>query len=252
MLLLTVLLVTPVFALEVPALKGRVNDYGNILKKQEIVNLENRLAQYESETTNQIVILTIPSLQGQPIEDFSIKVGDAWKIGQKNKDNGVIWVICPQDRNRKIEVGKGLQGKLTDLVAGRILRETKTYFRSRNYYDGINVGLDKIMAAVDGEFKAEKPESNIPVKAQSGGMSLLYLLLAISGVIVFIALLGAFFGGGNGRRRGGHYGSGGFFDGGSFFGGGDSGGGPSGGGGSFDGGGASDGGGGGCGGCGGG
>lgn len=155
-LILLPFLASRALALDVPQLKGHVNDYANILKAQERESLENMLTQYESETSNQIVILTISSLDGEVLEEYSIKVAEKWKIGQKSKDNGVIWLISKNDHKQRLEVGYGLEGKLTDLLAGRILDlEVRPLFKKSEYYAGITQGLDSVKLAIKDEYKGE-------------------------------------------------------------------------------------------------
>ena len=109
------------YALDVPQLKGYVNDYANMISPQAAAQLENELKAFERSDSTQIVILTVPSLEGEVLEEYGIKVAEAWKIGWKGKDNGVISLVAKQDRKMRIEVGSGLEGKLTDLTAGRIV-----------------------------------------------------------------------------------------------------------------------------------
>src|SRR5512134_19363 len=84
--------------LDVPQLSGRVNDYGNMISPQARTELEAELESFERTDSTQVVVLTVPSLEGDTIEDFSIRVGDAWKIGQKGKDNGVLFIVAKADR----------------------------------------------------------------------------------------------------------------------------------------------------------
>ncbi|TRZ51770.1 TPM domain-containing protein, partial [bacterium] len=109
-------------ALDVPQLKGRVNDYASMLSPETAQKLDAALSAIEKSDSTQIVVLTIPSLEGEVIEEFSIKVAEAWKIGQKNLDNGAILLVSKNDRKLRIETGRGLEGKLTDLISGRIIR----------------------------------------------------------------------------------------------------------------------------------
>jgi len=129
LILLILLPASQASGLNVPALKGRVNDYADMLSPGETAELQAKLEQHEKETSNQIVILTVPSLEGEVLEDFSIRVADKWKIGQKGKDNGVIILIARDEKKIRIEVGRGLEGVLTDLLSGRIIEEMKTPFR---------------------------------------------------------------------------------------------------------------------------
>ena len=109
--------------------------------------------------STQIVVLTIPSLQGDDIDQFTIRVADQWKIGQKGSDNGVLLVLAQAERKVRIEVGMGLQGVLPDITAGRIIRDVmRPHLKSGNFDHGIDAGVDGIIAATKGEFKAP-PES---------------------------------------------------------------------------------------------
>lgn len=140
--------------LDVPRLSGRVNDYGSMISPQARVELEAELADFERTDSTQVVVLTVPSLEGDAIEDFSIRVGDAWKIGQKGKDNGVLFIVAKADRKMRIEVGTGLQGTLTDLLAGRIIDTVvKPRFRENRFDEGFLEGARAIIAATRGEFK---------------------------------------------------------------------------------------------------
>src|SRR5215510_10333393 len=121
-------------ALDVPPLRGRVNDYAGLIPTDKARALEERLASFEAETGHQIAVLTIPSLEGDSLEDFSIRVADAWKIGKKGFDNGAILLIARDDRRLRIEVGYGLEGVMPDAIASRIIREVITpRFRSGDF-----------------------------------------------------------------------------------------------------------------------
>ena len=147
-------------AIDVPALSGRVNDYGAMISPSVKAELETRLQQFETAESTQIVILTIPSLQGEPVENFSIRVAEAWKIGHKGSDNGVLLIVSRDDHKVRIEVGYGLEGSLTDLLAGRIVRdEIAPAFKANQFDAGFTQGVSSIIAAVHGEYKA-KPQQN--------------------------------------------------------------------------------------------
>src|SRR4030042_1728537 len=108
-------------ALEVPKLQGYVNDYAGMISPPAKSKIEEKLRAFEQSDSIQIVILTVPSLEGENIEEFGIKVGEAWKIGKKGKDNGILFIVSKQERKIRIEGGYGLEGNLTDLIAGRII-----------------------------------------------------------------------------------------------------------------------------------
>jgi len=216
---------------EVPQLPNWANDFTNTLSPQELQQLNIRLKSYEDTTTNQLVSVMIASLDGYPLEDYSYSVAEKNKIGTKEKSNGVLFIVVKNDRKMCIEVGYGLEGVLPDALASSIIRnEVAPYFRKNEYYAGINSGIDAIIAAIGGEYKAD-------FKQKSKGIGL-------SGIIIFLIIIFIIFSfipksrriGGSGGYiyHGGSWGSGGF-------GGGSSGGfgGFSGGGGSFGGGGSS-------------
>src|ERR687892_733576 len=153
---LTLLLVLTILrnglALEIPALRGRVNDYAGMVPPDKTQQLEERLARFEKESGHQIAVLTIPSLEGEPIEDFSIRVAESWKIGQKGFDNGAILLIAQKDRKLRIEVGYGLEGILPDAIANRIIQETIVpRFRDNDYSGGIEAGINAILNVTKGE-----------------------------------------------------------------------------------------------------
>jgi uncharacterized protein len=142
-------------ALEVPDLKSHINDYAGMLSSETIRRLEADLVNLEKSDSTQVVVLTIPSLKGEVLEEFSIKVAEKWKIGQKKTDNGVILLIAKEDRKLRIEVGRGLEGKLTDLISGRILRdEIKPKFKAGDFQGGVVSGVAAIISTVKGEYKA--------------------------------------------------------------------------------------------------
>ncbi len=171
-LCLLLLAATSLPALEVPKLTGRINDYAAILAPATVDQLENSLGHFETEQSTQIVVLTIPSLEGDSLENFSLKVAEAWQIGQKGKDNGLLLLIARDDRKMRIEVGYGLEGSLTDLVSGRIIRDVITpQFRKGDFDQGVINGTAAMMAAVKGEFVAEQVRtSGEGSKSDPGGL----------------------------------------------------------------------------------
>jgi uncharacterized protein len=245
--LICLLRVPSLLALEVPPLKQRVNDTANMLSASTKQQLEEILGRLEQTDSTQIVLLTIPSLGGEVLEEFSIKVADQWKIGQKGLDNGAILLIAKNDRKIRIEVGYGLEGSLTDLMAGRIIRNVIVpKFKAGNFDQGVIDGVQAMIGVARGEYQA--PE-NIPSASGSkvkgtNSFFVVGVIAFIFIIIIFISILGIlsrFFGHGHSQRS--HWGAGwsGGFGGGGFSSGGFSGGGGgfSGGGGGFGGGGAS-------------
>src|SRR3990167_45375 len=139
-------------ALEVPPLRGRLNDLAGLLPAERARALEERLARFERETGHQVALLTIASLEGEDLEGFSIRVAENWKIGKKGFDNGVILLISKNDRKLRIEVGYGLEGVLPDALASRIIREIIVpRFRANDYAGGVEAGVEAIMRVTRGE-----------------------------------------------------------------------------------------------------
>lgn len=142
---------------EVPYLSGRVNDHAELLSAEARRTITDLLKAHEEKTGNQVVVLTIPDLEGDNIEEYAVKVFSDWKLGQKGKDNGVLVVVAPKDRRMRIEVGYGLEPELTDLLAGRIIQNVMTpRFRAGDYNGGIQAGVQAVMAVL------EKGEAAVP------------------------------------------------------------------------------------------
>jgi uncharacterized protein len=152
-----VLLLQAALALDVPPLRGRVNDYAGLLSTGVVNQLDLLLKDFEQKDSTQIVVLTVPSLEGDSLEDFSMRVAEQWKIGHKGLDNGAILLVARADRKVRIEVGYGLEGRLTDLTAGRIIREVVLpEFRAGHFDRGVVNGVQAMIDSVRGEFKADK------------------------------------------------------------------------------------------------
>ena len=214
-------------ALDVPPLQGRVNDRAGVLSPAERGSLEERLAAYERQTGHQLAVLIVPSLEGDPIEDFSIRVVESWQLGKKGRDDGILLLVAVQDRQMRIEVGYGLEGDLPDARASRIVRELiAPAFAQGKMGLGISRGVAAIAAATGGEGQA-LPASE-PRRREPRGVSPYFLLLIV--LVLFLGggrgmggfIIGSALGGGFGRGGfgGGSRGSGGFRGGGGGFGGG--------------------------------
>lgn len=231
-------------ALEVPPLRGRVNDYAGVMRRDQIQSLESRLARFERDTGHQVAVLTVPTLEGEDIEGFSIRVAEAWKIGKKGFDNGVILVVAIKDRRLRLEVGYGLEGVLPDAIAKRITSDyIVPHFRAQDYAGGIIAGIDAVLRVIGRE--PLPPSARQKARSQGSRLESLAMLAITLGLLFMLAWSSI-----GGRRRSQvwstrgrrdppiFWGGGGF--GGGNFGGGGFGGGFSGGGGGFGGGGASD------------
>lgn len=219
-----------------------VHDEAGVLSPALRNQLESILKAERDSTSNQIAVLIVSSLQGEPLEDYSLKVAEAWGIGKKSKDNGVLLLIAVQEKQMRIEVGLGLEGALTDAMSRRITRnEIVPALRKGDYDAGVLRGVTAIIQVIRGEYVNDEP----PVQKRSSKRSPLATIVIII-VIIFLISRG---GRGRGGRGGGYWSSGrgwigpiGGFGGGSSSGGWGSGGGgiDFGGGGGFGGGGSSD------------
>lgn len=175
-------------ALDAPPLKGRINDYAGMLTQSTAQSLERKLAAFEQETTNQVVLLTVPSLEGDVIESFAIRVAEAWKIGQKDKSNGVLLILSKKERKIRIEVGTGLQGVLPDITAGQIIRNViAPGLRAGDADKGISAGLSAIIDATKGEFKASATDRKAAKKNKSSTYGTFIVLLIVGIIITAIA-----------------------------------------------------------------
>ena len=144
-------------SLKIPPLQGRINDGAGMLSAATIQQLDQLLSELEKTDSSQIAVLTVNSLRGYDIETYALKTAEAWKLGQKGLDNGALLLIAKNDRKIRIEVGYGLEGVLTDLVAGRIIRDIITpQFKAGNFNQGVINGVGALVAAVKGEFNAEQ------------------------------------------------------------------------------------------------
>jgi uncharacterized protein len=182
-----------------------VHDEAKILSSQAKAELEAILKYERDSTSNQIAILIVPTLEGESFEEYSLRVAEKWKIGQKEKDNGVLFMIAINDRQMRIEVGSGLEGVLTDAVSSRINRnEVAPYFRQRSYDQGVKAGTMAIIQAIKGEYKNDAPVAR--KKSRKGKSPIVTL------VIIIIVLLIA------SRRKGGGGGGGYWSSGGGFMG----------------------------------
>jgi uncharacterized protein len=258
----------------VPVLRARVTDLADLLPPERERALEARLAAFEGETAHQLAVLTVPSLEGEPIESFALRVAEQWALGDKKLDNGMLLVVAKQDRAARVEVGYGLEGVVPDAVAERVLEDTMfPRFRAGDFAGGIDAACEALIRAARGEVVAVPQRRSVqpridpvalmvmavmasslvsmPFRRRARGVgallgggvagALVWVLAASAAFAALAFLLGAWFGfmgpmAGTGRRGGW---GGGFGGGGWSRGGGGGGGGFSGGGGGFGGGGAS-------------
>jgi len=142
----------------VPPLTGRVVDQTATLSSGDIASLTQTLKDFEARKGSQIAVLIVPTTDQEPIEQFSLRVAEAWKIGRKKIDDGALLVIAKNDRHLRIEVGYGLEGALTDVTTKRIIDEDITpKFKSGDFAGGVSAGIDRMIRVIDGE-KLPAPE----------------------------------------------------------------------------------------------
>jgi uncharacterized protein len=225
-----------------PALTGRVVDDAHILSPQTVASLTQTLATLEAKTSRQLVVVTLPSLQGYDIADYGYQLGRAWGIGQKKLDNGALLIVAPKEHRVRIEVGYGLEPILTDALSSVIIQQAiLPKFRSGDFNGGVIAGVDALVTQLSlNTSQAEARAADAAAQARAGahrgrgGFASIFVLLLI-GFFVFrilgrgtgfgfwpLLFLGGMggFGGGRGGFGGGGFGGGGFGGGGGSFGGG--------------------------------
>ncbi len=212
-----------------PPLSGRVIDQAGILSPAAESKLSDLLEQHERKTSNQVVVVTLPSLQGYDIADYGVRLGRAWQLGQRDRDNGAILIVAPRERLVRIEVGYGLEGDLPDARASAIIQqEIIPRFRAGDMEAGVVQGTIAILGTIEGTYTARPASPGAPVVDRS-----MIPILMIIVFFVVMALFNGYRGGGRGGWgapvflpgagggwRGGRRGGGGFSGGGGSFGGG--------------------------------
>ncbi len=169
---------------KVPPLTQRVTDLTSTLDAQQIQTLESSLAAFEAKKGAQLAVLIVPTTQPEAIEQFSIRVVDAWKLGRKNVDDGALLLIAKNDHKLRIEVGYGLEGALNDATANRIIDEIIVpRFRSGDFYAGIQSGLGAMMQVIDGEPLPPPPAP----RSEPGGNNNIETLIFVAFVVVVAA-----------------------------------------------------------------
>jgi len=232
---------SPVFSAEsYPALTDRVVDEARVLDPTGFTQLKRLLQEYEDRTGTQVVVAALKNLRGNEVADYSVGLARHWGIGQKGQNNGVLMLIAVEDRKMRIEVGYGLEGRLTDARSKYIIENIlKPHFRAGKYQEGLLRGTLAVIQILDDKNTAEVDEAVSRAKTKAGSRKgdsgWFYIFF---GIFIFLVIVMQVFRGGSGRG-GGFHGGGFTLGGGSLGGGSFGGGGFSGGGGSFGGGGAS-------------
>jgi uncharacterized protein len=201
--LLAALLLLPLAApqsIDVPANDGWVTDLAGLLTPAQEASLEEAMESYKQGSGHDVAVLTVPSLDGAPIERFALEVGRTWKLGREGVDDSALLVVAKAERKLRIEVGRGAEGDLTDAISGRIIRDILTpRFKQGRFYDGLREGVEAIHAAMGGDYA---PLERHPARGRETGLVALFPMLFA--LLFFIALAAS---ARRARRRGGVGGS---------------------------------------------
>lgn len=200
----------------VPSLSGRIVDVTKkILSQNDIKELEISVKNFEKTTGGQFAVCIVPNINGETIESASIKIAEKWKIGQKGKDNGILFLLSIKEREFRIQVGYGLQGQLNDAKIGNIGRKAVEKFKNKKWKDGIRIIIVECSKAISGKASEKIEEEPIPILA--------IIIIIILVVLILIVFCGDCFDDGNGgcgsifsRSSDGFFGGGGSFGGGGF------------------------------------
>lgn len=187
-------------AREVPALAGRVTDEAEVLGPAQRQHLEQLLGTHEQATGRQFAVLIVSTLEGDPIEDFGIRVVESWELGQEGKDDGLLMLVAMQERKIRIEVGYGLEGDIPDAIAGRVIRDVmRPRFRSGDVAGGIEAGLVKLMEAsgwtVPTELSRGRPRGGVWAgtdEQRHAPIGALIVVFVLAAILTFAAPVLAF------------------------------------------------------------
>jgi len=215
--------------LPVPRLTGRVVDQAGMLNRAERERLEDRIRGLETATGGQVAVLVVPSLKGDSLEGFSMRVAESWQIGRKGEDNGALLLVSQNDRQIRLEIGYGWEGQVNDARAGDIIRGMGPWFREGRFAQGIDYALAELQMHVTGQRPADAPAARRSQEREAPGGLVFFLFV----IVFLLSIFGRsrysrfgrgpviFLGGGGGfRGGGGGFGGGGFGGGGGGFGGG--------------------------------
>lgn len=163
---------------------GFVNDFANVISDEREALLEVQLTEYQKRTMNEIGLVTVPSLEGRDVDSFTVALAKQWGIGQRDKNNGVLFLLAPTERKMRVEVGYGLEHKLTDVEANRIIRDLKKYFRN-NDFDG---GFKFVVDSIEGQLAEAEPAPETIGAAPSIDYEF-WLIVAVCGAFVLVPIV---------------------------------------------------------------
>ena len=195
-LLLLLVLPCATFALDIPKLQSRVTDLAGLLTPEQIAALETKLKDLEQTDSTQIAVLLIPSLEGESLEDYSVRVATAWRLGQKGRDNGALLIVALKERKVRIEVGYGLEPTLTDALSRRIIQaELVPRFRENDYYGGIDAATTAMIKVVRGVYQAPSGGASSSSRPTSGWRSFDFLIFLLFPLLWVLGSTGKWGGG---------------------------------------------------------
>ncbi|WP_019946487.1 TPM domain-containing protein [Hymenobacter aerophilus] len=176
-----------------------VNDLAGMLRPDEVAQLERKLVAYNDSTSSQIAVVTVPSLGDYDIFDYAQKLYQAWGIGQKSNNNGVLLLVAKQERKARIHTGYGLEGAIPDAISKRIISNTIVpAFKQERYYNGLDRATDQLISLAQGEYKADQTTRQRAPADDSGSGISFWLII---GVLILFIMLRNRGGGNNGGRR---------------------------------------------------
>ncbi|WP_425351572.1 TPM domain-containing protein [Phyllobacterium brassicacearum] len=185
---LLLLMLASAFTAELPALTGRVVDAANVIDPATREQITQKLAAFEAKSSDQVVVVTVPSLDGEEIEPYSNRLYRAWALGQKQENNGVLLVVAPNDRKVRIEVGYGLEGTLTDLLSKLIIENAIIPgFRSGDFSGGISRGVDGILTVLSGDAAELEARARRNIQEESSDVDWFMLIFVTIFVFMFFS-----------------------------------------------------------------
>ncbi|HWT11549.1 MAG TPA: TPM domain-containing protein, partial [Allosphingosinicella sp.] len=188
---LALLVAAPATAQNFPPLTGRVVDQANLLPPTQEAELTERLAALEQASSRQLVVATIASLEGYPIEDYGYQLGRRWRLGQEGANNGVILLVAPSERKVRIEVGYGLEPIVTDALSNQIIQQQiLPRFRENDYPGGVMAGADAIIQQLQAPPEAAEQRALEAAQAQSGSGEGGSIFPLIFWIVVLVFILG--------------------------------------------------------------
>lgn len=184
-LALSILLISTLAQAKVPELKNPINDYANVISESQESSLNSKIRDYRIQNGPQISVLLVDTIGDTSIEEYSMKVAEAWKLGSKEKDDGLLILFAIKDRKMRIEVGQGLEGAVTDLFSKRVLGSLKPFLRKGDYDGAVSSAVEQILSKITEDARTEKA-ATIPKKSSTQEIS----TTTSKPTVVFLEVLG--------------------------------------------------------------